>query len=479
MKKFTAVLCAVLLAQSSVHASDLSEWVLSDYESSSRAGLMSYSSVQQNFTENITRGEFCELLINLFKTLSTKEIYTPEILPFSDCNSIPVAQAYALGIVNGRSETEFVPDGEITREEMAKLIVNTLKSAEINLVTLKSEADELFAAYSDVDSVSSWAVSEMATALKYMLISGTSDTLLSPRQNATREQAIAMINRVYTQFALEKSSYSAPEFLNIADNVTLDNTFSFEITPIDGVVKYTVVIKDDGGNTLKTLESSVPTITPDYSLFRDNSKYTVLAGAEYASGIKVFSLPTDIIYQSSPKVITVVNTDKSTLIAKNMRVFPGGYLFENEEDAAANMVSVTVDVWTIGKNGEKVPSKKSLQVNQFLAEDVVNIFREIFEDPSKFPIKSVGGYCWRTTAFGSVSQHSYGTCIDINPDENFYCRTADNSAITGTHWSPYEDEYSITPDGAVVAAFAKYGWIWGGSWDGSVKDYMHFSYLGK
>lgn len=479
MKKITAVLCAAILTGHTVYASDLSEWAVTDYESASQSGLLSYSAIQGNLSENITRGEFCELLINLFKTVSDKEIYTPEILPFEDSDSIFVAQAYALGIVNGRSETEFVPDGEITREEMAKLLINTLKASEINLVTLKSEADELFSTYTDAETVSPWAVSETATALKYSVISGISDTLLAPGLGATREQAIAMLNRVYIQFSSEKTAYSVPEFTTLADNITVDNTFSLEITPVDGAVKYMAVIKNSDGNIVKSFESTDPKITPDYSVLNDNSKYSVYAGVKYASGLEVFSLPTDIIYKSSPKVITVVNTDKSTLIAKNMRVFPGGYLFETEEEAAENMVSVTVEVWTVDKNGEKVPSKKSLQVNQFLADDVVNIFHEIFEDPSKFPIKSVGGYCWRTTAFGSVSQHSYGTCIDINPDENYYCKTSDNSAITGSHWSPYEDEYSITPDGAVVAAFAKYGWIWGGSWDGSVKDYMHFSYLGK
>lgn len=479
MKKAIAVLCAALAAQGTVHASDLSEWALTDYESASRAGLIAYDTAQNSLSGNITRGEFCELLIKLFKTLSDKEIYTPEVFPFEDSDSIPVAQAYALGIVSGRTETEFKPDDEITREEMAKLIVNTLKSAEINLVTLKSEAEEILSGYSDSANISPWAFSEVATAMKYSVISGVSDTLLLPESGATREQAIAMINRVYTQFAAEKAAFTVPEFTMLADNVDVDNNLSFEMTPVDGAAEYMIIVKDTNGNAVETLESVTPDIKPDFSALSDNMKYTVSAGVRYASGVEAFSLPIDIVYKSSPNVMTVVKKDKATLTAKGMRVFPGGYLFETEEEAAANMVLVTVDVWTIGKNGEKVAAKKSLQVNQFLAEDVVNIFREIFEDPSQFPIKSVGGYCWRTTAFGSVSQHSYGTCIDINPDENYYCHSADGTAITGTHWSPYEDQYSITPDGAVVAAFAKYGWIWGGSWDGSVKDYMHFSYLGK
>ena len=34
----------------------------------------------------------------------------------------------------------------------------------------------------------------------------------------------------------------------------------------------------------------------------------------------------------------------------------------------------------------------------------------------------------------------------------------------------------VTP--AVVAAFRSIGWGWGGSWSGSTKDYMHFSFNG-
>ena len=50
-------------------------------------------------------------------------------------------------------------------------------------------------------------------------------------------------------------------------------------------------------------------------------------------------------------------------------------------------------------------------------------------------------------------------------------------ALTGSHWSPGSDPYSIPADSAVVRIFAKYGFSWGGTWN-SKKDYMHFSYFG-
>ena len=480
MKKMIAALCAALISQqAAVYASDLSDWAIPDYESASRAGLLSYNIAEKPLSGNITREEFCSLAVNLYKALSGKEAYTPEILPFEDSDSEDVAQCYALGIISGRSETEFDPQGLVTREEMAKIIVNTLRAAEVNIVILRSEAEELFAAFEDADQVSPWAFSEVAAALKHSFLSGISENMLAPGEGATREQALSAVNRVYTQFVQDKISYASSEALNLADGVTIDDNFNIQMTPTDGAEEYFVIIKDSEYNTVKTLESDTPEFKFDTAGLNANMNYTVISGVRYERGFDVFSLPIEVQYKPTPKQITVVNNDKATLTAKGMRVFPGGYLFQTEEEAAANMVTVTVDVWNVDENGEKYATKKSLQVNQFLAEDVVNIFKEIFEDPSQFPIKSVGGYCWRTTAFGSVSQHSYGTCIDINPDENYYCYSSDGTAITGTHWEPYEDIYSITPDGPVVAAFAKYGWTWGGDWDGSVKDYMHFTYLGK
>ena len=111
---------------------------------------------------------------------------------------------------------------------------------------------------------------------------------------------------------------------------------------------------------------------------------------------------------------------------------------------------------------------------------MVNIFTEIYNDSSKFPIKDVGGYSWRNTAGGKISEHSYGTCIDINYNENYYV-TPDGTPITGSHWKPGEDPYSIAEDSVVVKTFAKYGWKWGGNaWsDAYNKDYMHFTYLGR
>lgn len=478
-KKAIATVMAASFFSANVYASDLSGWAETEYELASGAGLLSYNITQNSFSDNITRVEFCELAMNLFRQISDKEVYTPEEKIFVDCDSDAAAQAYALGIVSGKSETEFDPDGYITREEMAKLIINTLKAAEVNIVTLRSEATELVGAFDDGDMISPWAYSEVATALKYSVMSGVTENNLSPKDGAAREQAVAMVSRTYTQFAPDKSIYAIPELLSISSGCEVNFNTETELVPIEGAKKYMLIIKNSEGKTIDTFSSTTPKIKTLTDKLDENMRYTLFAGVEYKNGVQVFSLPTDVVYKRETKVITEIKTDAKTLNAKELRVFPAGHYFETEEEAAENMENITVDVWSIDTNGEKYATKKTLTVNRYLADDVKAVFKKIFDDPARFPIKSVGGYCWRETALGGVSQHSYGTCIDINPEENYYCYSESGEAITGTGWYPYENTYSITPDGAVVAAFAEYGWIWGGSWDGKVKDYMHFTYLGK
>ncbi|MCH5185762.1 MAG: M15 family metallopeptidase, partial [Oscillospiraceae bacterium] len=125
-------------------------------------------------------------------------------------------------------------------------------------------------------------------------------------------------------------------------------------------------------------------------------------------------------------------------------------------------------------------AKTTLKVNKNLAEDVKSIFKEIFEGEERFPIKSCGGYSWRESASGRMSQHSYGTCIDINPNENYYI-SAGGEILSGSLWQPYENPYSIPAESEVVKIFEKYGFAWGATaWgEGRAKDYMHFTYLGN
>lgn len=151
--------------------------------------------------------------------------------------------------------------------------------------------------------------------------------------------------------------------------------------------------------------------------------------------------------------------------------------YKTESEASKNMVGITVKVWKYNSKGELYSSKATITINKNLQADVQAIFNEIYESDEKFPIKSVGAYNFRKMAASSnLSHHSYGTAIDINPDENYMIKN--DKIIAGTLYEPGKNKYSMAADGSVVKAFKKHGWIWGGDWKSS-KDYMHFSFLGN
>ena len=147
-------------------------------------------------------------------------------------------------------------------------------------------------------------------------------------------------------------------------------------------------------------------------------------------------------------------------------------VYENPSHATAvkHMVWVEIPVWKL-KNGQKVPGKMKVQVLNLLADEVKEIFTEIYNGPEKFPIKSIGGYEWRSNGISSL--HSLGRAIDINPDENPQL-SPEGKVLVGKKWEPGQNPYSITPDGDVVRAFTSRGWVWGAGY--RRPDYMHFDF---
>lgn len=238
---------------------------------------------------------------------------------------------------------------------------------------------------------------------------------------------------------------------------------------------FTVSIINDAGEYIAS--QRVADLTEAMVDGLTDGKYTIEVKAHRKNTNEILSVAQSVFFVQLQNVDIIKTEAKSLSFGKNKysSLFGGSLVYSSKAEADANMRTVNVPVWKINSNGEKYPTQMGVTVNKAIASQVEEIFTEIFGGDERFPIKSLGGYSWRSTATGSRSQHSYGTCIDINPDEN-YCIYKSGSH-TGKYWKPYEDVYSITPDGDVMRAFKSRGWTWGGEWN-SLKDYMHFSYLG-
>jgi hypothetical protein len=144
-----------------------------------------------------------------------------------------------------------------------------------------------------------------------------------------------------------------------------------------------------------------------------------------------------------------------------------------------------------------------LIVHETVATGVLGVFRRLYRAdfrihriklPPSYRPPRPGDY-WnstrnRTAAFncrpatgspGSLSHHSYGWAIDINPLQNPY--VSSSGAVLRRAAKPYVDRSRHAPgmigrDDVVVRAFARIGWEWGGDWV-TLKDYMHFSLTGR
>ena len=140
--------------------------------------------------DNITRAAFAKLLVyalNLEQGANKVE--------FSDVingqwYTEPVEIAASLGIVTGY-EGKFNPNGEITREEMATMIVRALRNVNPNGdYTLGTTT------FADNSNISSWAQEAVSIASGKGLRNGLDGNKFGPMDKATRAQSAVIIYRM-------------------------------------------------------------------------------------------------------------------------------------------------------------------------------------------------------------------------------------------------------------------------------------------
>lgn len=100
------------------------------------------------------------------------------------------------------------------------------------------------------------------------------------------------------------------------------------------------------------------------------------------------------------------------------------------------------------------------RVNTAIAEQVERVFERISEEGLWGKLRTFdGGYAWRAQRNSSsiLSLHSYGAALDFNAATNKQGMRGDM-------------------DPSLVRVFGESGWTWGGSFQGSRIDPMHFQF---
>ena len=147
----------------------------------------------------ITRADYCKEIVILYQDLMelTTGQEAEDLLgltqnPFSDTDDEYVLKAYALGIVSGNGDGTFDPDDELTLEEKAVMLCNTLKLIDPDFE--KEVGRELDC--EDEDQISSWAVDAVEYLYSHELIDVDEEGEINPKDSIRTEEAMDLLDAV-------------------------------------------------------------------------------------------------------------------------------------------------------------------------------------------------------------------------------------------------------------------------------------------
>lgn len=144
---------------------------------------------------NITRAEFTKLVV---EALGLDLVNTPSSFEDVDqkaWHSKYIATAEKAGLVSGRGDGTFNPNGIITRSEMAVILANALADVELT----NAEATSILGKFKDTSDIPSWARGSVAKTAKTGLIIGTPEGKFEPLGNTDRGQSATVIYKLFNR----------------------------------------------------------------------------------------------------------------------------------------------------------------------------------------------------------------------------------------------------------------------------------------
>ena len=167
-----------------------SDWAHEGITNAITAGLVP-ESLQNHYTNNITRAEFTSLAVLLYETVTDREI-TGRV-NFNDTNDVNVQKAAYIGIVSGTGDNNFSPNMQFNREQAA-VILTRLADA------IGQPLPQAAAAFADNAQISSWALDSVGQVQDAGIMGGVGNNVFDPQGVFTREQSIVTILRLFDVF---------------------------------------------------------------------------------------------------------------------------------------------------------------------------------------------------------------------------------------------------------------------------------------
>lgn len=139
----------------------------------------------------VTRAEFATVVVkSLGLDIISEKIFSD--VSENDWYYSYIATAYKRGIVNGVSESEFNPNGVITKEEAAVMVARAAKLCEIKTDYDEFSARNILAAFIDYVSASQWARSSLAFCYDKGILD-SQEIEIEPKKHTTRAEIAVML----------------------------------------------------------------------------------------------------------------------------------------------------------------------------------------------------------------------------------------------------------------------------------------------
>lgn len=146
---------------------------------------------------SITREEFVKLIVEMFDLTDENAKCEFKDVAQNSWYEKYVASAYNAGIVNGISETEFGVGQKIKRQDMAKIIVAILNK---NGISTEADANGI----NDYEKIADYAKNAAAQMKAFGIISGDENGNFNPESFATRQEAAKMLYGLLETYVKQK-----------------------------------------------------------------------------------------------------------------------------------------------------------------------------------------------------------------------------------------------------------------------------------
>ena len=142
---------------------------------------------------NIKRGDYIALLMRMIEPAGTPSMAFDDV-PQDSYYFTEIAQARALGVVNGTGDGRFEPENPITRQDMMTMTARAIERTSF-LSSSQNMGD--LSAFADQADVSDYARASVRQMVGRGLIAGDDQKRLHPLAHATRAETAVLMDRIY------------------------------------------------------------------------------------------------------------------------------------------------------------------------------------------------------------------------------------------------------------------------------------------